>query len=72
MRAGWPLAHAASMAKPRPQPVVLVETVPDPAAAATLARWAERLARLGRERLAPRVGDQPGQISKGTPWGEQR
>lgn len=47
MRAGWPLPHAAGMAKPRPHPVVLVETVPDPAAAGTLARWAERLARLG-------------------------
>ncbi len=47
MRAGWPLPHAEGMAKPRPQPVVLVETVSDPAAAATLSRWGEHLARLG-------------------------
>ena len=37
-------------------PAVIVETVPSADAAAVLARWGERLARLGRERLR---GDRP-------------
>ena len=67
-----PEAPACSRGAAADAAEVIVETVDAPDAQAILARWAERLARLGRERLAPRVGDQPGQISKGTPWGEQR
>ena len=48
------------MAKPRPQPLVRVETVPAPAAATTLTVWAERLVALGRARGTSAGTGEPG------------
>lgn len=61
MRGDLRLPQSVGVVKQKPGPaVVIVETVAESDAAAILARWADRLARLGHEHRRPEITETEG------------